>query len=266
MDVCAIPPEYSHSNLFPGLCTLPRMTHEDWALEQKTKKKTAISRVISILEGGRHPSYTVRQREDREVNGVTSYQLILPQNYRQVALEGLHDATGHMGVDRTMDLVRARFYWPHMQAYVDNTVKKCEQCVRQKARAERSAPLVNIQTSRPLELVCMDYLSLEPDGRGTKNILITDHFTKYAVVVPPDQKAKTVAKALWNHFFIHYGFPERLHSDQGQDFESTLIKELCSLLGIEKTRTAPYHPHGIPWRDLTEHSLPCWAPCRKRTR
>lgn len=87
------------------------MSHQDWALEQK-RKDTAIGRVISILEGGRHPSYTVRQREDREVNGVTSYQLILPQNYRQVALEGLHDATGHMGVDRTMALVSARFYWP----------------------------------------------------------------------------------------------------------------------------------------------------------
>lgn len=96
--------------------------------------------------------------------------------------------------------------------------------------------MVNIKANRPLQLVCMDYLTLEPDERGTKNILvITDHFTKYAVAVPtPDQKAKTVAKALWSNFLIHYGFPERLHSDQGRDFESALIKDLCSLLGIKK--------------------------------
>lgn len=107
-----------------------------------------------------------------------SYQLILPQSYRQLALEGLHDATGHMSVDRTMDFVRARFYWPHMQTDVDNKIKQCEQCIRQKARAEHSAPKVNIQTSRPLELVCIDYLSLEPDSRGTKDILvITNHCT-----------------------------------------------------------------------------------------
>lgn len=94
----------------------------------------------------------------------------------------------------------------------------------------------------------MDYLSLEPDGKGTRNILvITDHFTKYAVAVPTsDQKAKTVAKALWNHFFIHNGFPERLQSDQGRDFESSVIKDLCQLLGIKKTRTTPYHPRGNP--------------------
>ncbi|XP_025752898.1 uncharacterized protein LOC112841852 [Oreochromis niloticus] len=61
----------------------------------------------------------------------------------------------------------------------------------------------------------------EPDSRGTKNILvITDHFTKFAVAVPtPDQKEKTVAKALWEKFIIHYGIPERLHSDQGLPIE-----------------------------------------------
>uniref|UniRef100_A0A672F450 Integrase catalytic domain-containing protein n=1 Tax=Salarias fasciatus TaxID=181472 RepID=A0A672F450_SALFA len=131
---------------------------------------------------------------------------------------------------------------------VEKKVRTCERCVRRKARAEKTAPLVNIHTSRPLELICIDYLSLEPDGRGTKNILvITDHFTKYAIAVPTaDQKAKTVAKTLWNSFFVHYGMPERIHSDQGRDFESALIKELCQLLGIKKTRTTPYHPRGNP--------------------
>lgn len=102
---------------------------------------------------------------------------------------------------------------------------------------------MNIRTQRPLELVCIDYLSLEPDSKGTKNILVmTDHFTKYAVAVPTaDQKARTMAKALWNNFFIHYGFPERLHSDQGRDFESALIKDLCVLLEIKKNEN-----HALP--------------------
>ena len=59
------------------------------------------------------------------------------------------------------------------------------------------APLTNITTSQPLELVCMDYLSLETSKGGYPNILvITDHFTKYAVAVPTrHQTAKTVAEA-----------------------------------------------------------------------
>ena len=94
----------------------------------------------------------------------------------------------------------------------------------------------------------MDYLSLEPDTSNTKDILVlTDHFTKFAVAIPTaNQKAKTVARCLWDNFIVCYGVPERLHTDQGPDFESKLIKELSEVIGIQKIRTTPYHPRGNP--------------------
>lgn len=55
-----------------------------------------------------------------------------------------------------------------------------------------------------------------------------------------------MAKCLWENFLVHYGFPEKLLSDQGPDFESHTIKELCSIAGIQKVRTTPYHPRGNP--------------------
>lgn len=178
----------------------------------------------------------------------TVFQLVLPTELRPLALESLHDEMGHMGVERTVDLARARFYWPKMHNAIEDKIRTCERCVRRKALPERAAPLVNIRTSRPLELVCMDFLSLEPDSSNTKDVLvITDHFTKYAVAVPtPNQRARTVAKTLWENFIVHYGFPERLHSDQGADFESNTIKELCQFTGVKKVRTTPYHPRGNP--------------------
>uniref|UniRef100_A0A8C1PMW2 Integrase catalytic domain-containing protein n=1 Tax=Cyprinus carpio TaxID=7962 RepID=A0A8C1PMW2_CYPCA len=94
----------------------------------------------------------------------------------------------------------------------------------------------------------MDFLSVELDHSNTKNILvITDHFTKYAVAIPTqNQTACTVAKCLWENFLVHYGFPEKLHSDQGPDFESHTIKELCHVAVIHKICTTPYHPRGNP--------------------
>lgn len=128
-----------------------------------------------------------------------------------------------------LDLMQACFYWPRMCLDVERKIRTCERCIRRKARAEKTAPLINIKTSRPLQLLCIDYLSLEPDGRGTRNILvITDHFTKFAVAVPTsDQKEKTVAKALWTNFLIHYGIPEWLHSDH--------IVPTSSCLGSSRT-------------------------------
>lgn len=45
---------------------------------------------------------------------------------------------------------------------------------------------------------------------------------------------------------VHYGIPEKFHSDQGPDFEFCIIKELCQVAGIHKVRTTPYHAMGNP--------------------
>ena len=176
------------------------------------------------------------------------YQLVLPEQFRERALQGVHNDVGHLGSERALHLARARFYWPRMARDIEEKCQKCERCFRRKAVPQKAAPLENISATYPLELLCMDYLSLKPDDRDTRNILvITDHFTKFAVAVPTrDQKARTVAKALWENFIVHYGFPSRLLSDQGRDFESKTIRELCTLIGADKVRTTPYHPRGNP--------------------
>ena len=49
---------------------------------------------------------------------------------------------------------------------------------------------------------------------------------------------------LWDNFFVHYGFPKKILSDQGCNFKSLLISELCELTQIKKLRTIPYRPEG----------------------
>lgn len=133
-------------------------------------------------------------RKRQGVMGVT-HQLVLPRELRDMVLESLHDDMGHLGVECTLDLVRARFYWPKMSSVVEEKIKTCDRCVKRKTPPERAAPMVSIATTRPFELVCMDFLSVEPDQSNTKDILvITDHFTKYALAIPmPNQKATTVS-------------------------------------------------------------------------
>ena len=246
----------------------PSFSEEE--LRKKQRLDPAINEVIVQMESGRTPPPTLKAELPelplllRELNrlklrnGVlyrqrqdgpnVTFQLVLPEELRAIALQSLHNDMGHLGVERTVDLVRARFYWPKMDMAVEELIKTCERCIRRKALPERAAPLVNIKTFRPLELVCINFLSLEPDQSNTKDVLvITDHFTKYAVAIPtPNQRARTVAKCLWDNFIVHYSFPERLLSDQGPDFESHTIRELCELAGIKKVHTTPYHPRGNP--------------------
>ena len=180
----------------------------------------------------------------RQVEGQERLQLVPPGVMRKRALRGLHDDVGHLGRDKTLDLVRHRFYWPNMTRDVEAYLENCERCVKRKARDPAPAPLVPLKVSEPMELLAMDFLSLEKGKGGYENILVvTDAFTKFAWAFPArNQKATTVAKLIWERILMHYGFPKRLHSDQGRDFESRLIKDLCRLANIEKSRTTPYHP------------------------
>ena len=108
------------------------------------------------------------------------------------------------------------------------------------------APLVNITSVQPLELVCIDFLSLEICKGGFQNVLIVpDHFTRFAqAIATKHQSAKTTAEALYNNYIIHYGIPLKLHSDQGASFNGKIIHELCKLTGMKKSRTSIYHPSG----------------------
>ena len=180
------------------------------------------------------------------VNGEEKHQLVLPKEFRSLALKGLHDDIGHMGRDKTLNLVRERFFWPGMTSDVELKIRNCDRCLRRKSPTNERAPLVNIKTHEPLELVCVDFLTLEMSKGGFQYILVvTDHYTRYAQAFPTkNMTAKTTADVLFNQYFVHYGLPKRLHSDQGANFESKLIKELCNIANISKSHTSIYHPMG----------------------
>ncbi|KAJ8004186.1 hypothetical protein DPEC_G00156160 [Dallia pectoralis] len=52
-------------------------------------------------------------------------QLVLPEKYWATVLQSLHDDSGHLGVEKTTELVKDRFYWPRMSAYIEQYVKDC---------------------------------------------------------------------------------------------------------------------------------------------
>ena len=104
----------------------------------------------------------------------------------------------------------------------------------------------HLLATRPLEIIAIDFTNLEPASDGKEKVLvITDVFTKFTQAIPTrDQRATTVANVLQREWFVRYGVPRRIHSDQERNFESGLIQELCELYSIEKSHTTPYHPQG----------------------
>ena len=257
-----IPPELSQDS--------DSSSNIDWMKEQRAGPNLTV--IIKLIESGQLQKRKLHGKDTPEVKSLLrirkslklvkdilyrktytdnssskklQWQLVVPKAFRSRALAGCHDDVGHQGNMRTLSLLRERFFWTGMQTEAIQHILECKRCLRRKT-PPHVAPLQPIYVTQPLELVHMDYLSLEPSKGNIENVLvITDHFTRYALAYPSKtQTAQATARILWDNFICHYGFPEKFISDQGRNFESDLIKELCKIAGVQKLHTTPYHPQG----------------------
>ena len=70
-----------------------------------------------------------------------------------------------------------------------------------------------------------------------------DYFTKFLICVPlRDKSALSVARALVQHLYLMYGWPDIQVSDQGKEFQNELMKNISQILGIHQSRTCAYRP------------------------
>ncbi|XP_073710120.1 retrovirus-related Pol polyprotein from transposon 412 [Misgurnus anguillicaudatus] len=250
--------------------TLP--SHSVTDLSTLQAEDPVIGKILGLWRTGKRPAYSERQllskaalillrqwdrlverqgllyrRMLRSDGGEEILQLVLPAALQREVLTGLHQDHGHQGVERTTELVRQRCYWPGMSADVAQWCQQCDRCQSAKDPQPVARSFMgHLLASRPNEILAIDFTLLEPSRSGVENVLVmTDIFTKYTLAIPTrDQRAETVAQVLVTEWFCKFGVPGRVHSDQGRNFESRLIQQLCMLYGIEKSRTTPYHPAG----------------------
>ena len=192
-------------------------------------------------------------------NGILYYQfltetgevklvLVAPREIREKIFHELHEnrTAGHMGRDKTIDSVKRRFYWPGMSSDIASWVKQCNSCARCKpGPGIGKAPLQQSLVGAPLDRIAIDIVGPCPVTRDGNEymIVVQDYFTKWTEVYPSIRhNALIVGDKLATEFFCRFGVPNQIHSDQGREFESELFAHLCSLFGIEKTRTCPYRP------------------------
>ena len=184
-------------------------------------------------------------------------QLVISQSYQKKVLQGCHDDIGLMGLEGMFDLQWDQFYWPGMTKDAGLYIVRYDQCIWYKSRSQK-AVMENIPATHPLQLVHLDYLIIKTTevGKNVHVFIITDHFMRYAQsLVSSSQTAKCTAQALWDQFVVHYSLPENIISDQGQNFESDLISELCKLAKVQKLCTSPNHPQTNGSCEQFIHSL-----------
>ncbi len=150
-------------------------------------------------------------------------------------------------MDKTLSCLQERFYWPGYHDDVRNWCNSCMPCAARKNPIPKPrAPLTSKRKDRiPHQLVAVDILGPFPESDAGNNYILvgTDYFTRWTEAYPiRNEKATTVARKLTDEFFFRFSPPDQLHSDQGHNFESEVIAEICKLLAIKNLGRHPTIP------------------------
>jgi len=169
-------------------------------------------------------------------------------NTIQEILKSEHDTkvAGHMGQDKTTELIRRNFWWPKMNERIIDFVRSCPEC--QKNKSSHHAPY---GLSSPLELpyapwqsIAMDFITELPRSEGCDQLwVIVDRFTKMAHFIPLKEKtaldlARIFAKEIWKN----HGLPTDIVSDRDSRFTSEVWREFLKILEIRPRMSTVFHP------------------------
>ena len=182
-----------------------------------------------------------------EATGQGRFEIVMPAVWRDEIIKMLHASpgAGHFGIKRTVERLRSRVYWPRLTDSVKRYCQQCEQCQKKKNPAKvPRAPMKKYVSGVPNERVQIDIVGplIETHKLNKFLIVLTDCFTKWArAYAVPRTTATAVADTVLD-WVSQFGVMQILHSDQGKQFESIVITELCQKLGILKTRATSYYP------------------------
>jgi hypothetical protein len=168
---------------------------------------------------------------------------------KQDALTDAHgnQLVGHDGIYKTKEHLLQCFYWPGMDADIASHLKSCHRCQLHRTDDRPPPALLSSlpQPTEPNQCIHADLFGpLKMSDSGKKFILcMTDALTKYVELVPlPNKEANTVANAIFDKWYCHFGAPLDIVTDQGKEFCARLSDELFKRLGTNHLTTSPHHP------------------------
>ena len=165
----------------------------------------------------------------------------------------------HLGVHKTYQKIRERYYWRNMYKDCEHWCKTCVDCaIRKTPRTARKAPLIPIPVEGPFDKLAVDILGpFPPSNSGNRYLVVfSDYLSRWPESFPvKSTDAVTIARLFLDEIVSRHGAPRTLLSDRGKNFLSNLVKEVCKLFRIRKCNTTAYHPQCDGLMERYNHSL-----------
>ena len=178
------------------------------------------------------------------------FRILAPLELRPTLLSISHDHPlgGHQGSEKTYARLKQSWYWPEMQADVENYARSCKTCSE-----NNTPPYHTVMPLRPLpearyvgERLNVDLVGpYPPDVNGNRYACVmVDAFSNFVRIAPqPTKETEVTALSILHHWVCNHSVMTRIQSDHGGEFVSNVMKHLTQKLGVYRhVLSSPYHP------------------------
>lgn len=262
------PADYMSRHPIPSTCERGRKVTEDYVnyvcqsscpkavsvaeVLQATRDDAMLANVIDCVSASTSQWYKYKNCEEMTAyekvanelsvteQGIVmrAHRIVIPTCLRQRIVDIAHE--GHQGLVKTKSLLRAKVWFPYMDALVEDTVKSCDACSAV-VKDERLQPLkMSELPDRPWQSLSADFGGPYPSGDYC--LVVIDEYSRFPVVeLVKSTSARSVIPVL-DKIFATHGIPETLKTDNGPPFQSYEFRRFMEYCGTRHRRITPLWP------------------------
>jgi len=192
-------------------------------------------------------------------------KIIVPQvgSLRTDIMREMHTPkyAGHMGRDKTEDMLRRTFFWPNLSADVKVFIQSCHQCQINKPSNQKPGGLFTpVEIPKNFfECITTDLITkLPPTKNGRDAIAVfVDKLSKVCIAEPcqTDINAEDYANLFLKAVFRYHGLPEKIITDRDARFTGKFLKQIASVLDIRQAFSTSFHPQTDGQTEIMNRNL-----------
>lgn len=181
---------------------------------------------------------------DPETNPVI--RLVIPEHLKGAVAKQYHDNTGHLGIDRTFDLIKQKYFWKGLYLDIVDYVSSCVPCQTRNLTKIKPPLQETVIPGSCFSSLAVDTCGPYPRSLSGNKYIVTfvDLFSGWPeAFCVPDKSAETMAQLLIDEILPRYGAPRNLISDNGSEWGAA-FKNVLEEMNIKHIKTSFYHPAG----------------------
>jgi transposase InsO family protein len=178
---------------------------------------------------------------------------------RGQVIRSCHDDMGHIGMNRTIELIKRVYWFPKMTVCVKNHIENCLKCIVFSPKVGETEGFLKLieKGTKPFHTIHIDhYGPLNKTVECFRYIfVVVDAFSKFLTLYPVRTVNTKEACSKLIEYFAYYSKPIRIISDRGSCFTSLAFKDFCVIHNIQHVLIAAGSPQANGQVERYNHTL-----------